>query len=180
MDFIPEKNENTKEVPYFDDVTSDAGWQGHSTTKSIETLKSEVSESLSRLGAIVLKTQMGTFSATNKARQGMRIDYMIEAPGKSVSGRIDIAALPVRISGGTMKTLEKRKSQSMKMALYMLRMALDGMWFLEQLSPGYAALLPWMLVDKNETFGQKWTNTMNFASLLPKNEDFVDGIVVND
>jgi len=105
---------------------------------------------------------------------------MIEAPGKSVSGRIDIAALPVRISGGTMKTLEKRKSQSMKMALYMLRMALDGMWFLEQLSPGYAALLPWMLVDKNETFGQKWTNTMNFASLLPKNEDFVDGIVVND
>jgi hypothetical protein len=174
MDFIPETKDKLVKVPYFDDVTSDGGWQGHATTKSIDGLKSEVNESIGRLGGIVIKIQMGSFVTEGQGRQGMRIEYMMDG---TIPGRLDIAALPVRISNATIKTLEKRKQQSMKMALYMLRMALDGMWFLQQLSPGYAALLPWMLVDKNTTFSQKWAET-NLAELMPSNDsEFVDGVI---
>jgi len=69
MDFIPEKNENTKEVPYFDDVTSDAGWQGHSTTKSIETLKSEVSES-QQVGGDCTEDANGDFFGYKQSQTG--------------------------------------------------------------------------------------------------------------
>lgn len=39
MDFIPEQSKNSVDVPYFEDVTGEVGWQGQSTTKSIETFK---------------------------------------------------------------------------------------------------------------------------------------------
>jgi hypothetical protein len=60
------------------------------------------------------------------------------------------------------------------MSLYMLRTALDGTWFLQQLSPGYAPLMPWMLVDGEHTITQLWQESSIMRNLLPPGEtDFV-------
>lgn len=172
--FIPDTPKVEKEVPFFDDVTSDAGWQGHSTTKSIEALKSEVIASIGRLGGLVTGFVRGGFGN----RDGFRLTYAIEAStGQMIPGQIDIAALPVKPSvrsnyrTSSSKSLETRKEKSLKMALYMLRMALDGTWFLQQLSPGYCALMPWMLMDDGKTVTEKWMESSVMGNLLPAPED---------
>lgn len=53
--FIPDQPKKAADVPYFDDVSSDAGWQGQATTKSIETLKSEIVQAVCRLGGLVIE-----------------------------------------------------------------------------------------------------------------------------
>ena len=168
MDFIPTEQE-AQEVPYFDDVSGEGGWQGHATGKSLATLVSEVSSSLARLGGIVTGFQRGTFAAGDKIRDGYRIRYFIEAPnGNTMPGRLDVAALPVR--------KEARREKSLRMALYMLRNALDGLWFLRQLSPGYAPLMPWMLdCHTGKTVTQLWSETKTMSNLLPPGEEFTEG-----
>ncbi len=63
------------------------------------------------------------------------------------------------------------------MALYMLRNALDGNWFLQQLSPGFAPLLPWMLEEKSgKTITQLWSESVSIGNLLPvPGDEFVEG-----
>ena len=64
------------------------------------------------------------------------------------------------------------------MALYMVKQALDGVWFLQQLSPGYAALMPWMIGKDNKTISQLWADSPIMSRLLPEStrkESFVDG-----
>ena len=158
--FIPEQPKKAFEVPYFDDVTSDAGWQGHSTTKSIETLKSEIVQAVSRLGGMVTGFQKGKFMIGTQERNGFRVLYTIESgDGQMVPGRIDIASLPVRRStmDRRQSSYEKRCENSLKMALYMLRNGFDGLWFLQQLSPGFAPLMPFMLIKGDLTVSQLWS-----------------------
>jgi hypothetical protein len=176
MNFIPETSKTSVEVPYYDDVTGEAGWQGHSTTKSIERLKSEIVESISRLGGMVTNFQRGKFEIETKTREGFRVHYMIETTdGRTIPGRIDIAALPVR-TGNNRTSMTIRLDKSLRMSLYMLRTALDGTWFLQQLSPGYAPLMPWMLADGEKTITQLWQESSVMQNLLPPGEtDFVEG-----
>jgi hypothetical protein len=61
MNFIPEQPRESNQVPFFDDVTKEAGWQGQSTTKSIKTLQDEIIKALSRLGGWVINFQSGSF-----------------------------------------------------------------------------------------------------------------------
>ncbi|KKT30339.1 MAG: hypothetical protein UW18_C0018G0017, partial [Microgenomates group bacterium GW2011_GWF1_44_10] len=97
MNFIPEQTKTAASVPYFEDVSSDAGWQGQTTNKTIATLKSEITASISRLGGMIVGFQKGIFNTDDKSRDGFRIHYTIETPdGKLIPGRIDIAALPTR------------------------------------------------------------------------------------
>lgn len=180
MNFIPEHHSKTGlEVPYFDDVTGEGGWQGHSTTKSFETLKSEVMSSIGRLGGMVTGFQRGKFEIGNRSREGFRIQYVLETPdGTMIKGQIDVAALPIRPGQNyrSMQSETKRQEQSIKMALYMLRTALDGTWFLMQLSPGYAPLMPWMLGPGGKTITQLWSESAVMQNLLPPGEnDFVEG-----
>ena len=177
--FIPENSkQNQVDVPYYDDVTSDAGWQGQSTGKSVETLKSEIIAAIGRLGGLVVGFRQGTFPG-ERDREGFQIHYTMEtSDGGMLPGRIDIAALPIRRSHRTERSYETRRVKSLKMALYMLRVALDGTWFLEQLSPGYSALMPWMLANKDETYSEIWTKNSSIGNLLmAPEEDFVEGIV---
>lgn len=177
MDFIPEQAQQVKDVPYFDDVTAQDGWQGHTTDKSIDTLKSEVIVSISRLGGLVSGFQKGTFVIGDKKREGFRIYYTVEMTREEmIPGRLDIAALPVDESPRKRRTLDTRREKSLKMALYMLRSALDGTWFLQQLSPGYAPLMPWMLErTSGKTISQLW-NERSFSNLLPPGDsEFVEG-----
>lgn len=180
MNFIPDTSNNKSvEVPYFDDVTSDSGWQGQTTSKSIETLKSEIMSSINRLGGLVTGFQRGQFIVGSQKRDGFRLTYVVETPtGQMVPGRIDIAALPVKGDHSLRRSYETRREKSLKMALYMLRTALDGTWFLQQLSPGYSALMPWMLASGEKTISQLWGESPVMARLLPPAEnDFVDGAV---
>jgi hypothetical protein len=132
------------------------------------TLQSEVTQSISRLGGLVISFQKGAFQG-EVIRDGFRIHYAITATdGHQVPGRIDIAALPAYS--------DKRRDASLRMALYMLRVALDGTWFLQQLSPGYSALVPFMLVKDDKTLSQMWSESSIMNNLLPPGEDeFTEG-----
>lgn len=176
--FIPNDNPKSVKVPYFEDVSSDEGWQGHTTSKSIDTLKAEIAKAISRLGGIVSGFQSGVFNIDGKKREGYQIHYALGTPGgKYVPGRMDIAALPIK--DGWHKTREKRREQSMKMALYMLRMAVDGMWFLQQLSPGYAPLMPWMIASDGKTVSQLWAESSMMTNLLPPGKsEFIEGELI--
>jgi len=181
MNFIPETpKDQISDVPYFDDVSGDAGWQGQSTGKSIDALKAEVIAAISRLGGAVSTFQKGTYKVGNHDREGYQIVYAIESPGgKMTLGRIDVAALPVKTNYRKSKSLATRKEKSLKMALYVLAIALNGTWYLQQLSPGYSALIPWMLEGNKQsgkTIAQLWAGQMNTNLLLPEKAEFSEDV----
>jgi hypothetical protein len=180
MNFIPEQPKAAiQDVPYFDDVTAADGWEGHATNKSVDRLKQEVMSALERLGASVRGFQRGIFVVGDKKREGFQIHYTVEQPGGILHrGRLDVAALPVKDEGRLQKTLTSRKDKSLKMALYMLREALNGTWFLQQLSPGYAPLMPWMLAKGDRTVTQLWSESVFTDNLLPSGDDFIDAEIV--
>ena len=172
MDFIPEQPKEAIEVPFYDDVTGDGGWQGHSTGKSLQTLQAEITQAMSRLGGMVTGFQRGAFGE----RPGFRIHYTVARDdGGLWPGRMDIAALPVKNTARLRRSFDTRLEKSLKMSLFMVRNALDGSWFLQQLSPGFVPLMPWMLVPGEK--GKNFTEVMNERNLLalPSGEDAVDG-----
>ncbi len=180
--FIPEQPKKAAAVPFYDDVTSDAGWKGQTTTKSLETLKSEIVQSVSRLGGIVVGFQKGSFQIGDQKREGFRVSYNLETgDGDMVPGRIDVAALPVKKAvSGRYASYQSRCDKSLKMALFMLRDSFDGLWFLQQLSPGFAPLMPFMLAKGDMTVSQLWSESTLMTNLLPPGEaDFVDGQVID-
>ncbi len=179
MEFIPNQPEKAAEVPFYEDATSEDGWQGQATEKTIERLKSDLTTAISRLGATVTGFQRGSFVEDGKKRDGYRIHYTIESPdGKLSPGRIDIAALPVRNDSRTARTYQNRCEKSLKMALYMLKISIDGLWFTQQLSPGFSGLMPFMLMDGNRTVSQVWMESRMMSNLLPPGEaDFIEGQV---
>lgn len=172
--FIPETPKDEKKVPYFEDAKREDGWQGHTTTKSIKTLQAEISNSISRLGGMVSSFRKGKFGN----RDGFQILYMIDTPNGAMPGKINIAALPLRSHWSDLQKREK----ALRMALYMLREALDGTWMLEQLSPGYAPLMPFMIGKDNKTISELWSDSAMMSNLLPsgdkKFDDAVEGQIV--
>lgn len=176
--FIPDQQKAAENVPFYEDVTSAQGWQGQTTTKTMETLKSEITIAISRLGGVVTSFQKGTFLVGTQERLGFRVSYSIEtSDGKLIPGRVDIAALPVRKA--PINSYPTRCEKSLKMSLFMLRNSFDGMWFLQQLSPGFAPLMPFMLSgQKDLTVSQLWSETTLMQNLLPPGDaDFIDGEV---
>jgi hypothetical protein len=151
-----------------------------STTKTIERLRTEVSVRIDRLGGIVKSFQPGEFVIGDKKRLGYRIYYFIESPSGEVTNcRLDVAALPVRVTYRNSSTEKKRAEASLKMALYMLEIVLAGIWFMERLSPGYSPMLPFVLVDGERTVSDIWNESSKLAQLMPgKDSDFVEGSYV--
>jgi len=172
--FIPEQPQKAVKVPFYEDVKGDAGWQGHRTRKTVEGLKAEIASAVGRLGGIVSGFQRGVFNIDGNKREGFQIHYAIEDQGERyLPGRLDVAALPVRGSS------RKAQDDSLAMALYMVREAINGLWFLQQLSPGYAPLMPWMLTPGGETVSQLWAESSVMNNLLPPSQsEFVEGEVV--
>ncbi len=178
MDFVPDNKGDVQDVPFFDDVIASEGWQGHSTSKSIDTLKSEITQSISRLGGMVASFQKGTFTVGEVKRDGYQVRYTIEdAAGNLSRGQIDVAALPVRSTQRNSRSLGSRREKSLKMALFMLRIALNGTWFLQQLSPGYSPLMPWMIEEETgKTFSQLWSERSDIGLLVaPSGAEVTDG-----
>ncbi len=171
MDFIPEQPSEAAEVPFYDDVSTDGGWQGHSTGKSIQTLQAEITQAMSRLGGMVTGFQRGAFGD----RGGFRIHYTVSRPdGTLWPGRMDVAALPVKNIPARRRSFQTRLDKSLKMSLFMVRNALDGSWFLQQLSPGFIPLMPWMIVPGKD--GKNFTELMTEEGLLALPEgEIVEG-----
>jgi hypothetical protein len=178
MNFIPDTQPSPRPegVPFFDDVKSSGGWAGHTTRKSITALQSEIADAIERLGGVIKLWQRGTFSIDGQERQGYRLEIAIEKDGGVLPGQLDVAALPVKMSHALRKSRETRREQSMKMALYMLREAFSGLWFLQQLAPGYAPLIPLLLVEGGKTVGEMWLEAGLTSNLLPApGEAFIEG-----
>jgi hypothetical protein len=176
MNFIPDKPSTPADVPYFDDIESDAGWKGQTTGKSIQTLKSEIVAALGRLGGNIHTFRTGMYVVNGKERRAFQIEFTIEAPdGRQVPGILDVAALPVRPKMRYRRNSSTTKEeQSMRMALFMIRDALDGLWFLNVLSPGYAPLMPFALVDGEMTVSRMWNESSNMRRLAPPSgSDFI-------
>jgi hypothetical protein len=165
MNFTPDQTE-AKKVPFFEDAKREDGWQGHTTTKNLGRLKDEVKQALARLGGLVVNFQQGTFQIDGQSRQGFQVFYAVEGrPAK-----LNIAALPIKD-----KWNNKKKEQSLKMALYMLEIGLSGAWFMQQLSPGYAPLVPMMLTESGKTISELWAENSSMGRLLPAPEtDFIE------
>jgi len=175
MNFIPDM-QDVKQVPFFDDVTSEGGWGGHTTKRSISALKSEITASIGRLGGFVVQFQSGKFLVEGQERDGFKIRYVIESGSNSLPGEMDIAALPVKRDTRLRRSLETRKQKSIKMALYMVRQALDGLWFLQQLWPGYAGLMPGMIeASSGKTVTQLWSESSAMNNLLPPGDSVFEG-----
>ncbi len=159
--FIPETSKDEQDVPYYEDVKAEGGWQGHGTGKSMQSLQSEITEAIGRLGGMVVGFQQGNFGK----RQGFRINYTLQRPDGSMwPGELDVAALPVKDEHKRRKGLDTRREKSLKMALYMLRVALNGSWFLKQLSPGFNPLMPWMIMSSKD--GKKYTISSAFQGMM--------------
>ena len=126
---------------------------------------------------MVVGFQKGVFLVGENKRDGYRVSYIIHVGEKTIPGRIDIAALPVKeFISGRAASVEIRRETSLKMALFMLRDAFDGMWFLQQLSPGFAPLMPFMLAEGDKTITQLWSENNAMANLLPSGDgEFIDG-----
>ena len=57
-----------------------------------------------------------------------------------------------------------------------LRNALEGMWFMQQLSPGFAPLMPFMIADnQGRTVSQLWAESATMNRLLPPGDsEFIE------
>lgn len=165
MNFIPDSESEKADVPFLDEARSDDGWQGHTTNESISALRAQISAEIGRLGGTVTRWLRGTYQIDGNERPGIQIGYQVIGPYENVfEGRIDVAGLPWkppyggnRSHGGYKSAAEKKKEQSLAMALYNVREALRAMRILQILSPGYAALVPWLLKPgTDKTLGEMW------------------------
>ncbi len=165
--------QEVKQVPFFEDVDSSEGWEGHRTRKTMRQLQAEISANLSLIGCGLTGFREGTFGD----RYGFQIFFSMQAEdGRMIPSRMEIAALPLRSKSKTHVEDTKR------MALYMTAKAIKGMYFLNVLSSAYIPFMSLMLNSKNQTLGEVWIQQGALQALLPPpSEDFspevVEGIV---
>ena len=177
FEFVSEKTEHkVEEVPYFEDATAANGWSGVTTTKTIETLKANIIASIGKLGGSVTGFEKGKFGG----RTGYRVHYVIETPeGKHVPGYMDAAALPLKPNVrnyhryGRGSGEANKEEKSLRMALYNIDMCLSSLWKFQRLSPGFAPLMPFMIMDKSgRNLTQLWSESSNLKALMPPKDDF--------
>lgn len=175
MKFIPDDLDQQSDVPFLEDARADDGWKGQSTNKSIEQLRAEISAEIGRLGGTMTRFMRGEYEIQGQTRPGALIEYsIVSLEGRGFQGRIDVAGLPFEKSEGrqdSARTNRKRRDKSLQMALFNVREGLQGARILQTLSPGYAALVPWLLTDSGQTFGQLWREGLGIAALPAPSKD---------
>lgn len=182
MKFIPDEDGADFDVPFFNEVRADDGWKGQSTDKSLEQLRAEISAEIGRLGGTMTGWMRGEYETPNGGRRaGVEIKYQIvTAGGSAFEGRIAIAALPYPVSEGradSERTNRKRAEKSLRMGLFNVRDALQSSRILQTLSPGYAALMPWLLAGEDErTISELWAEQGMGQPALPAPDE--DGDII--
>ena len=172
MDFIPEDTVEEQSVPYYQDADKANGWAGHTTGKTIKSLQREIRLSMERLGGHITGFKSGTFTTQQKKREGFQVHFILELPGDDAKmGRLDIAALPVRAKYDWQEPKKTHREKSLRMALFMLRDYLNGLWYIRQLSPGFATLMPFIIDSKSgKTFSQLWGEGVDISHQLTSGE----------
>ena len=183
MKFIPDEQTFDDPVPLLSEARADDGWKGQSTDKSVPKLRSEIAAEIGRLGGTMSRWIRGDYEMDDGTeRPGIEIGYSIATEdGRIFQGRINVAALPFKISknrSDSDKLNRDRAEKSLRMALFNVRDALQASRILQVLSPGYAGLMPWLLVEgqKDKTISELWGDTMGLKA-LPAPAD--DGEVVD-
>lgn len=177
-DFKPDKEkENINPLPFFEEVSAKDGWAGQASQKSIEFLKSNIIMTIAKLKGNVIQFERGTFSG----RLGYRIKYVIEgSDGKQYPGYIDVAGLPIKVrkyyDGRRRKTDADRMEESLRMAMYNLDICLAALWRLQQLSPGFAPLMPFMALNNKQNLTQMWSSGAVMKQLMPPAETMDEAI----
>ncbi|MBK8467715.1 MAG: hypothetical protein IPL32_18025 [Chloracidobacterium sp.] len=174
FDFEPEKKEN--KLQYFDDVKSSDGWEGHTTSKTVERIIQEIQNNLALLDCVFVSCEKGKFGE----RLGFRIHFAMKSKtGEMVSSRLNIACLPLRKKFIRRGTKDNRIEGTQKMALYMTAKAIKGMYFLNVLSPEFIPFMS-LILQGNQTLGQLWITRGGLTPLLPSPVDVFDAEVIND
>lgn len=166
--FTPDEQEAVK-VPFFNEATASKGWAGHGTGKSDKTLKREIHTAMERLNGMITGFVKGNYTIHGQKRPGYEIHFVLDTPGTDiVKGKIDIASLPVKESKRwPHEPPENTIKQSMRMALYMARDYLMGLWYIQQLSPGSHTLMPFMIDNKTKkTYSQLFSEGVDADHLL--------------
>lgn len=184
--FQPSQPKNSL-VPFFDDVKASDGWEGHTTSKSIEKLISEIASNLTLTGCVFTGYQTGSFGN----RSGFQIHFAMKASeGSLLPSRLDIACLPINPRKRVNRTRNSRGDHriggTQKMALYMTAKAIKGMYFLNVLSPAFVPFMSLMLGKGDTTLGEAWLQNGSLAQLMPpkdahfsENGDYVEAEIVD-
>lgn len=162
--FEPEGTQKSTEAPYFEDISSDMGFRGQRTRKSLEKLQSEVTNAISNLGGYLLNVQRGKF-IDDKGRGRFGYVFLFSMPGPGGNGQvmaeIKVAAFPLR------KYSEEKELQAKAMALYVLRDWLISLFNFQKLTPTpVVTLIPFMLDKNGETLSDAWISGKITPGLL--------------
>lgn len=133
------------EVPFLEDARSD-DVQFHTSRKSVEAAKAEVADVIGKLGASVTRFVDGTYESDSGVG---RFGYAIYFQYGGVDGVIRVACLPIRKYTDA-KGKQVRVQALLNVALW-LRSAVSAQIF----SPGTDVLLPYLLVDGDQTVADK-------------------------
>lgn len=188
VNFEPEKKNAIGNVPYFEDITGDAGFRGYSTGKSEDQLMANITAALGRLNGAIIGVRKGKWTDPEDPRHRARFIYeftfSMPGPGNSgsVLGCIQVAAFPLR------KWTDKKDLQARKMALYVLLDMLENTFNFQRITPRETAtLIPFMLNKNGVTISEAYiTGTINPGLLLTdkakahkddENTDYIDGEV---
>jgi len=182
MKFVPDENGQDYDTPFFDKVSSKDGWKGQSTDKSVETLRAEISAEIGRMHGTMTGWLRGEYEMPGGLRRpGVEIKYqVVTEDGAAYEGRIAIACLPYEPSEGrsdSARLNRTRAEKSLRMGLFNVRDSLQSSRIMEILSPGYSALMPWLLVGGDDrTVSEMWAEHGMGQKALPVPDD--DGDIV--
>lgn len=137
MDFIPDEQDDSLVIPFFEDASGQIGVSGYSTTKSESVLKSEIERWMARMGAGVAAIQSG--------KMGARYAYQIEFIYHGRKGRMRVVALPIRSE--TPARIKQAKAQ----ALFSVARKLEAQYNAMLNSPDDFPFMLNLLDDKGKT-----------------------------
>ena len=172
MKFVPADQGLDEELPWADEARAVDGWKGQSTDKSVAKLRGEISTEIGRLKGTMTRWMRGDFEGDDgRVRAGIQIGYSVSTQdGKVWEGRIDVAALPHKTNGPADR-VRARADKALRAALYNVRDALQSNRILQDLSPGYVGLMPWLLTEGDKTISQLWGSKMGYKALPAPDKD---------
>lgn len=154
--FVPDQLHAQKLViPFFDEQPG-KDIPGRGTEKSCDKLQQEIRELLYKLGAFDTVFTPGIFDEKPK-RYGYRMTFRLAG----ASGRIEIAALPIRTE------TPNKKDRALAQALYLVRGWLESEVFSQVYRPGSIPLMPYLLDEKGRTVSEALLANGGLPMLAP-------------
>lgn len=171
--FVPTGDDSVTTVPYIEEARADFA-PYYSVFKQsegkirdeLDRAKQEVTAEMAKLGGAIVGFQQGYFNIGNKKRHGYRILFFYGG----ARGMIRVAGLPIRGSE-TKRMVNSVLAQALFNVRDWLKAAVTNRIF----SPGFNALVPFMLVDGHRTVTDYLIETGNLPQLNAPGEYEVQG-----